>query len=238
MDVFEPQHKTPAPDATHLTTGLAGAWPADTTAVGHLEGDARLIDSPLGKAISLTGGADGFTVPRAALPMDDSVNVGEGDFSVSAWIHPKELRRAGIVSLAATDRPQGWFLEMPDPRGTLRFRTAGQTDEANTSVSSQPGIIRANAWQHVAVVLRRGRNETRMYVNGTLVARASSGTAQFDAEKADLAIGHVPGGAVFQGELADVRLYNRPLDEAEIQALLQAGAKESPPSRSPKKRLR
>jgi len=235
VDVFEPQHTTPAPDATHLTTGLAGAWPAETIAAGHLEGDARLIDSPLGKAISLTGGADGFTVPRAALPMDDSVNVGEGDFSVSAWIHPKELRRAGIVSLAATDRPQGWFLEMPDPRGTLRFRTAGQTDEANTSVSSQPGIIRANAWQHVAVVLRRGRNETRMYVNGTLVARASSGTAQFDAEKADLAIGHVPGGAVFQGELADVRLYNRPIDEAEIQALLQAGAKESPRPKPEKK---
>src|SRR5262249_2770241 len=77
--------------------------------------------------------------------------------------------------------------------------------------------------QHVAAVVRRGRNETRLYVNGHLVARASSGTAQFDDPKADLQLGHIPGAAPFQGELADVRLYNRPLEEAEIQALVQPG---------------
>jgi len=221
VDVEEPDHKNPQPDASHLTTGLAGSWPADTTAVGHLEGKAKVVDSPLGKAISFSDAGDEFTVPRAALPTDDSVNVGEGDFSVSAWIHPAELRRGGIVSLAGTERGlQGWYLEMPDPRGALRFRTIGQTDEANAAVTSPAGTIKANAWHHVAVVVRRGRNETRLYVNGGLVARASTGSAQFDATRADLKI-----GTAFQGELADVRFYNRPLEDAEIQALIQPGLK-------------
>ena len=228
VDVYEPDHKIPPPDASHLTTGLAGSWPSDTTAPGEgregaarLEGKAKLVDSPLGKAVSFGDAGDEFTVPRAALPMDDDRNVGEGDFSVSAWIHPTELRRAGIVSLAGTERgPQGWFLEMPNPGGALRFRTTGQTEEANASVSSPGGTIKANAWQHVALVVRRGRNETRIYVNGALVARASTGTAQFDAPRADLKI-----GAAFLGEIADLRLYNRPLEDAEIQALIQPGLK-------------
>ncbi len=53
--------------------------------------------------------------------------------------------------------------------------------------------------------------------------RRRSGSAQFDDPKADLQLGHIPGAAPFQGELADVRLYSRPLDEAEIQALVQPG---------------
>jgi mono/diheme cytochrome c family protein len=228
VDIYEPDHKTPQPDATHLTTGLAGNWPSDTTAAGRLEGKAKVIDSPFGKAISLTGGSDGFTVPRAALPTDDSLNVGEGDFSVSAWIHPsasneETQRRAGIVSLAGNDRLQGWYLEVPDPRGTLRFQMAGQTEEANSVVSSPGGAIKPNVWQLVTAVVRRGRNETRLYVNGALVARASTGTAQFDSPRADLQIGHISRGSAFQGEIADVRLYNRPLEEAEIQALLKPG---------------
>ena len=73
------------------------------------------------------------------------------------------------------------------------------------------------------MVVRRGRNDTRIYVNGSLVAKAATGYAQFDDPNADLRIGHIPWRAAFDGELADVRLYSRPLDEAEIQALVQPG---------------
>ena len=123
-------------------------------------------------------------------------------------------------------RPTGCWAgiwEHSATRGALRFETAGRDPQANATVSSPPGVIRANTWQHVAAVVRRGRNETRLYVNGYLVARASTGSAQFDDTKADLQLGRIPGAAPFQGELADVRLYNRPLDEAEIQALVQPG---------------
>jgi hypothetical protein len=224
VDVFEPEHKTPAPDASHLTTGLTGNWPADTATPGSTEGKAKLTDSPLGKAISMAGGGDGFTVQRAKLPMDDPRLVGEGDFSLSAWIHPTgELRKEGIASLGNSDRQQGWFLETAGNGSVLRFQTVGNNADADATLATPGGTIKANAWQHIALVVRRGRNETRLYVNGNLVARASIGTAQYDAEKSDFQIGKIPGAPGFQGEIADVRLYNRSLEESELQALIQPG---------------
>ena len=117
----------------------------------------------------------------SALPTDDAMHVGEGDFTVAAWIHPSQRpqRRAWSV-LDASDRLLGWYLEHPTTRAFCGFRPAGRTIAANATVSSPPGVIRANTWQHVAAVVRRGRNETRLYVNGYLVARASIGSAQFD----------------------------------------------------------
>ncbi|HXJ44691.1 MAG TPA: DUF1592 domain-containing protein, partial [Bryobacteraceae bacterium] len=104
-----------------------------------------------------------------------------------------------------------------------RFHTAGQTEQATATVSSRPGTLRAKAWQHVAVVVRRGRNETLLFVNGHLVARGSMGAAQFDDPTSDLHIGSSVGSQPFPGDLADLRLYRRPLDEAEIQGLLIPG---------------
>jgi len=223
VDIYGPEQALLPADSSRLHNGLAGPWPLDTVAAGRLEGQAKLVDSPLGKAVSLNGSADSFVVPRDKIPTDDATHVGEGDFSVSAWIHPGRVQAEGIVSLGASDRMLGWYLGTFGNRGALRFETAGRDPQANATVSSPPGAIRANTWQHVAAVVRRGMNETRLYVNGNLVARASTGSAQFDDTKADLQLGHIPGAAPFQGELADVRLYNRPLDEAEIQALVQPG---------------
>jgi hypothetical protein len=205
------ENDAPAPaDASRLNDGLTGLWPKDGA------------DSPFGKALSASTAGAGLTIPRKALPTDDAHNIGEGDFTVTAWIHPGKQRRQGIVSLGNADRTQGWFLELAaTPRNSvLRFQTAGRDPQANATVNTPPGALRDDAWQHVAIVVRRGKNDTRIYVNGVLSARAATGAAQFDDTEADLQIGRN-----FQGELADVRLYCRPLDDSEIQGLVQPGKK-------------
>jgi hypothetical protein len=219
VDVYAAESKPAAPDGSRLSEGLA----VNALAAGQLEGKGQFVDSPLGKAVSLNGGVDSLVVPRSAIPTDDARHVGEGDFSVAAWIHPKQLERAAIVSLAGSSRSLGWTVELPDGRGSLRFQTAGQDEQANGFVTSRPGAIRADSWQHIAVVMRRGRNETLLYVNGNPVAKGALGAAQFDDPKADLQIGNFGGAQPFRGDLADVRLYRRPLDAAEIQALVQPG---------------
>jgi mono/diheme cytochrome c family protein len=201
VDIETEKASTEPADVSHLNEALTGVWPKDGK------------DSPVGKAVS-----DALVVPRKALPTDDAYNVGEGDFSVAAWIHTGKLKRENIVSLGNSERTEGWYLDMPADKGALRFQTAGRNPDANATVSTGQGIIREDAWQHVAVVVRRGRNDTRIYVNGTLVGRAATGYDRFDNEKADLEIGRG-----FQGELADVRLYRRPLEEAEIYGLVQPG---------------
>src|SRR6185436_19513836 len=108
-------------------------WPLDGDASGPavgLEGGARFVESPFGKALSLDGDADGAVISR-----QDGMNVGAGDFTMSAWIHPKQLRKTGILSLGG-DGNHGWALEMPGNKGVLRLDTSGPDNESNGSVSS------------------------------------------------------------------------------------------------------
>jgi hypothetical protein len=211
-----------AADQSHLEDGLAGAYPRDGK-LARVDGKAQVIDSPIGKALSFAGGADGYVMPRAALPTDDAANIGEGDFSVAAWVRPNQLRRAGLVSLGDTSHMQGWYLDLTE-RGAVRFQMVGQNDELVgqfiSTVSTGPAVIRAGAWQHVAVVVRRGRNDSRIYVNGCLITRSPAGTYRFDDPRADLQLGRIPGSPTFQGALADVRLYRRPLTDGELLALV------------------
>src|SRR5207244_44181 len=102
----------------------------------------------------------------------------------------------------ASDRTEGWHLGI-DNKGILRFQTAGHDDVASGTVSSKTGVIHANTWQHVSAVVRRGKNETRLYVNGYLVAKGSIGTAQFDDPRSDLQLGGGLSAMRFKGELAD-----------------------------------
>ena len=226
-------------DSSRLGDGLAGFWPLDgdaagaptaTEPAGSLEGDAKFVDSPFGKAVSLDGDGDSVVIPR-----HDAMNVGDGDFTVAAWIHPRQLRTAGIVALGASSWAHGWYLDMPDNKGILRIETAGPDNQPNGTVSSPPGTLRANAWQHVAAVVRRGKNETRLYVNGYPVGKGEIGPANLDNPKMNLHLGRIPGAQPFQGELDEVRLYRRALGEAEIQGLLQPGRQfvQPPPEKPP-----
>ena len=140
--------------------------PAPAAPAGTLEGNAQFVDSPFGKAVSLDGDGDAVVIPR-----HDAMNVGDGDFTVAAWIHPRQLRTAGIVALGVSSWAHGWDLDMPDSQGILRIQTAGPDNKPMALSLRRRGVLRANAWQHVAAVVRRGKNETRLYVNGYPVGR-------------------------------------------------------------------
>ena len=226
-------------DSSRLNDKLIGNWPLNGNALsnpdtknlaGQLQGDAKFINSPFGKALSLDGNGDSVSIPR-----NDSMNVKDGEFTVAAWIHPTQLRQAGIVCLGKYSWTNGWYLDMPNNKGVLRIETAGPDNQSNGTVSSPPGTIRANAWQHVAAVVRRGSNETRLYVNGFLVGKGAIGSANLDNPKVDLYLGRIQDAQQFKGELSQVRIYQRALDESEIQALVEPGRKliQQPPREKP-----
>lgn len=230
VDVYPAERgKLPAADPSRLTESLSGHWSFDGQESGRLEGDAKIVDSPFGKAVSLDGEGDTVVVPR-----NETMAVGEGDFTVAAWIHPEQLRRGGIVSLGSRGN-YGWSFETPNDKGVLRLETTGPNDQPNGNVASGPGVIRANAWQHVAAVVRRGTKETKLYVNGYPVAKGEVGRLNLDNPKADLRLGHIAGPSLFKGELDEVRLYRRALGEAEIQALVDPGRQfaVAPPAEKP-----
>lgn len=212
----------PSADGSNLSEALAGSWrfegAPEAPAAMRLEGEAKLMDSPFGKAISLDGDGDAVVVPR-----NEELNVGAGEFTVAAWIRPDSLGKAGLVSLGAPDWAHGWLLEMPDDRGVLRLETSGPDNQTNGAVASRPGVIRAGAWQHVAAVVRRGRNRTRLYVNGFPVAEGSILRADLGNPRMDLRIGNLARAKGFHGAVDEVRLHRRALGEAELQALIEPG---------------
>ena len=220
VDLYEearPALPEPA-SASRLAAGLAGSWNLDGSENVRLEGDASYAESPFGGGVAVDRQGDSVAVPASATP-----DVGEGDFTVAAWIYPTQLRRAGIVAFGALQYTQGWYLEMLNNRGTLRLETTGPDKESNGGVVSPPQMIRRGAWQHVAAVVRRGENAARLYVNGYLVAEGTVGPGSLSNPELGLHIGRVPQGNAFRGKLDEVRVYRRALDESELQALVEPG---------------
>lgn len=222
IDLYEAELKeppVPAPAAS-LTRGLAGHWPLDGDGPGRLEDDAQFVSSPFGGAGSFDGEDDSLVISR-----DHGMDVGAADFTVAAWVRPKQLKTAGLVALGTYNWTQGWYLETFGNKGALRIETTGPDKESNGGVISPEGVIRNRSWQHVAAVIRRGDNQARLYVNGYQVAKGTVGPADLDNPSLDLVLGRVPEGPQFRGELDEVRIYRRALDESDLQALIEPGRK-------------
>ncbi len=248
VDLYGPDAESIAPvvsDASHLGEGLSGTWmlSGEGPNAGTLLGKAAYEDSPFGKVPAFNKDGDVLTIPRT-----DAMNVGTGDFTISLWVRPDLLRDGGILSLAPqTQNPgvestqyspfsHGWYLEM-DNRGAVHIETAGADTRSNGTVAATgAGVLRANTWQHVAVVVKRGGiNATRVYVNGALAGKGDVGAADLDNPKADLEIGRTPQGKQFRGKVHEVRIYRRALGAGEIQALVEPGKQfmTAPPPPSP-----
>jgi len=236
------QAAVPPADASRLAEALIGAWSFDgdarsqigeTSHVGQLEGAARFVESPFGQAVWFDGGGAAVVVPP-----HEAISVGDGEFTVAAWIHPRELRQSGIVTLGAYGYTQGWVFDMPDGNGVLRLETAGGENQHNGTVQSRSGVIRAGRWQHVAVTVRRGDNGTRLYVNGFEVGAGTIGDANLDNPNVSLHIGRIQGAQYFNGDIDEVRIYRRALDQAEIAALVEPGIEfAQPPSSEERQNL-
>ena len=217
-------------DASKLQQGLVGAWSlnGDTQSeskrkemIGQLVGGAQFVDSPIGKegkAISLDGNDDAIVIPRNPL-----MDVGKGDFTVAVWINPSVLRQAGIVCLGRYNLVHGWYLDILNNTGVIRIETINPGNQFNGTVSSRPGVIRPNTWQHVAAVVRRGENQTKLYVNGFEVGVGTIKPESLDNPNVALHIGRIQDSRLFKGQIDEVRFYNRALDVEEIHALLEPG---------------
>jgi hypothetical protein len=235
-----PSDETVPPDDSKLSEELVGAWSLNGNAnsqserdelAGKLEGDAKFVDSPFGQAVSLDGNGDSVVIPR-----HESMNVGEGDFTVAAWIRPTELRQGGIVCLGKYSWTHGWYLDMPNNQGVLRIETVSPANQSNGTVATRPGIIRKNKWQHVAAVVRRGEKQTELFFNGYRVAVGTIAPTNLDNQAINLHIGRIQDAQQFKGEIDEVHFFRRALAPAELQALIEPGRKfvQPPPPEKPK----
>jgi len=93
-----------------------------------------------------------------------------------------------------------------------------------SGVLSDPGIITAGVWQHVAVTYDSVSGEAVIYVNGIQVAANNVGSGALPQSSAYLYVGDVAlSGNDYNGGIDEISLYNRVLSTSEIQGIYNAG---------------
>lgn len=179
------------------------------------------VSGPVNRALTFDG-------------MDDDVDLGDIDgyefgvsdkFTISIWVKP-----------AKTTSGQSFFGRTENNGSvvfwTWCFYTEGNafsfgmgTGAAFSYTSNFYSSFSINTWYHIVIVVPEQGGTVNYYVNGTVSATTLTRTVgQLRQSSGPFHIGGAAYGNVFfQGEIDDVRIYNKMLTSAQIQMLYQLG---------------
>jgi len=134
------------------------------------------------------------------------------NYTIEAWIFPEQFTwLAGIVSKYQSTGANGYILRLTDqsPYSGLGF------DEATTSI----GVLNSNQWYHIAAVNNNGIRT--IYINGTEF-NLSGSSLNVSANSNPIRIGSDYGSRFFKGRIDEVRIWNVPRNQSEINELMEA----------------
>ncbi|MBN1787750.1 MAG: hypothetical protein JW806_05085 [Sedimentisphaerales bacterium] len=183
---------------------------------GTINGGATWIAGKINSALNFDGVDDDIIIPDN----DDSLDM-DNQMTITAWIRPDNFGSYYYVLVKRTSAvPGNYELRLSQTSGFLQFihQTGATTFTTYTSTSS----LATGTWQHVAITLEEG-DSVNFYINGTPAGTLPQ-TAVFGiANDEPLRIGSRNGGYWFNGDLDDVRVYDRALSEAEVGQLYNEG---------------
>ncbi len=191
------------------TTGATAADASGSGRTGTLSGATWTSSGKNGGALSFDGINNLVTVADAA-----SLNLTTA-LTLEAWVHPASDSswRTVVLKEASSDLAYALYAsgDVARPSGWARI--------GSSLSATGPAALPLNAWSHLAVTL--GGGTLRLYVDGVQVATAAvSGAISATAQPLRIG-GNSLWGEYFAGLLDDVRIYNRALTAAEIQADMQ-----------------
>ena len=195
----------------------SGTTTADQTGLGHtgtVSGALRSATGKFGRALTFDGINDWVTV---ADQNDLDLTTG---MTVEAWVYPTTTNNAWRTVLAK-EQPGGlaysMFSRTSSPGRPCGIIFTSGTEQLVQGSASLP----ANAWSHLTSTY--DGSALRLYVNGTLVATKPT-IGSIITTSSPLRFGGSGLGEWFKGSLDDIRIYNRPLSTAEIQADMNTAA--------------
>jgi chitodextrinase len=216
---YSPIATATTPSAPPVPPGLAAAYGfnegAGSTATdasgngntGTISGAAWTTQGRFGQALDFNG-VDNLLVIAAST----SLNLTAG-MTLEAWIYPTAAQSGWRTIMQR--QPDAYFLNASTSAGPLQ-PGGGGTINGGVSLVTAPTASPVNSWTHVALT-HDGATLT-LYFNGTTVAtQAAPGALETNANPLHIG-GNVPYGEFFQGRIDEVRVYNRALSAAEIQA--------------------
>ncbi len=201
-------------------TGLQAWLPLDET------GGAQANDaSGAGHAGRVTGGVwQQAAGPHSLLlTNDDNVFVPltcqPTAFTVAFWTDPAQLTDWNdyVGAKVASGNVWGGFAFHAAANGTVY--TGIDAGDANHWLVTPPGLMQAQQWQHYVFTFADGTGT--LYRNGQLVASRGGMPAPLAWQGLLVGGTSLYNRCPFQGSIADLRLYTRPLSAAEANALYQ-----------------
>jgi beta-lactam-binding protein with PASTA domain/CubicO group peptidase (beta-lactamase class C family) len=220
-------------NAAGLTVGTVTTAPSDTVPAGDVisqnpvGGTSVPPDTPVDLVVS-SGPASGGSAPTQAYldfdGVDDQVLAGDVDVSpaitMEAWIRPVSLSNSKSQDRVATKGPD-YELTVSTGDTGCTFGAGHVQWRATIGGVNQRlcgGVLALNGWQHIAGTYDGA--QFRLYINGVEVDSVARSGALANNNTAFL-IGNSPTASrPFDGDIDEVRIWNRALSAAELQANL------------------
>ncbi|MCI0400484.1 MAG: fibronectin type III domain-containing protein, partial [Gammaproteobacteria bacterium] len=188
---------------------------------GTLTGATWTTEGKYGSAIVFDGVDDFVSLPN-------SVSLGlTSSATFSAWIFATAdpADDAAIISKAGGPGNRGWQIKTSPDTGQHAY--AVEVAIKKNSIVQRHSVIarQLNAWHHVAGVYDASSQTLDIYVDGVVSNGPLSGTIPTAQRNSTVRaeIGRRPdGGFYFSGRIDEVRVYERALTPAEIQADMNA----------------
>ncbi len=223
----------------YLTSGLVGYWTMDGNNVNWATGavtdssgkgntgtivkmatSTAVATGKIGQALNFDGVNDYVNCIGGG-----SLNLVDGDFSVSAWVNAKDfiLDLYGRILYKGETSAKGYTLMAGDTAATHDFFLFGTRDAGGTyhSKYSSPNKL-TGTWYHVVGVQSSG--VLSIYVNGVSESGSDLGATPTINTATGLQIGQRGDNLRwFNGLIDEVRIYNRALGAGEISNLYNSG---------------
>ncbi len=163
------------------------------------------------------GGAmrfDAAKEDRLSVPAAEDLDLKE-EFTLEAWVRPETEAEEYATILGKENSVSPHFAYILYAQTPADRAKAFFSEGAPGHLEAEGGSPVPQTWTHIAVTDDGGHS--RLYVDGKLVDAAEA--VPIPSTDGDLVIGgNKSFSAFFDGKIDEVRIYNRPLDEAEVQA--------------------
>lgn len=210
-------------------TGLVGWWKMD----GDWKDSSLLGNDGVPNGVSFTSnakigtGAGQFNGSNTYVSAVDSLSLhSDRNLSISGWMYVNSFDKTwqavlwkGNIPECTTNCENREYTVWLNSAGYLHLTSTPQDKIGNTQqyISTAAGTIQSGKWHHFTGVISSDQGMMRLYIDGVEKAADIYSTAGIRDTDYALLIGTNPGrNATFNGQLDDIRIYNRALNSTEI----------------------
>lgn len=177
---------------------------------------ATFVDGVYGQAADFGGTSDNIVAPGSSIrPVLNS-----GQYAISLWIKSSDtnVATASVLEITASSGLHGLQFNATE-NGEVRYFDGGTSDQLEFTDTS----VTNNEWHNIVAVVDAFSDNRQLYMDGVI---RDSGTKTYSNQSAsDLYIGsRTDSTDFFQGQIDDVRIYDRALDPIEAERLYNKGA--------------